>query len=177
MANQNIWRERAPARGSEIEPAKKFKEIGGCSSLCVGWLRQVLYNILGLIKSSAQLRQAEQEAADCRAEAAARKERGRFAEALTLFYMLKLMERNKRCHHSFSPLCVRFMQTCTNVQMRSHAPSCTPECHFKMSSLFLFLSALLQWEVFVISESSCFLMFSVLLEGNLTHSVSSSANL
>lgn len=141
MANQNIWREWAPARGSEIEPAKKFKEIGGCSSLCVGWLRQVLYNILGLIKSSAQLRQAEQEAADCRAEAAARKERRRFAEALTLFYMLKLMERNKCCHHSFSPLCAFHANAhkCT----RSHAPSCTPECHFLLS--FSFCQLLCNW--------------------------------
>lgn len=141
MANQNIWREWAPARGSEIEPAKKFKEIGGCSSLCVGWLRQVLYNILGLIKSSAQLRQAEQEAADCRAEAAARKERRRFAEALTLFYMLKLMERNKCCHHSFSPLCVRYMQTRTNVRART-LPLALPNVTFFSLSLSVSSSAI-----------------------------------
>lgn len=62
----------------------------------------VLYNILGLIKSNVRLRQAEQGEADCGAQAAAEQEGG-FAGALTLFYMLKLMEGNKHCHHSFSP--------------------------------------------------------------------------
>lgn len=100
-----------------------------------------MYNILGLIKSSAQLRQAEQEAADCRAEAAARKERRRFAEALTLFYMLKLMERNKCCHHSFSPLCVRFMQTHTNVRARM-LPLALPNVTFFSLSLSVSSSAI-----------------------------------
>lgn len=55
---------------------KNFKEIGECSPLCVGLLRQVLYNVLGVIKSSVRLTQAEQEAADCRARAAAEREGG-----------------------------------------------------------------------------------------------------
>lgn len=45
-------------------------------SLCVCMLRQVPYNVLGLIKSSVRLRQAEQEEADCRAQAAAEIEEG-----------------------------------------------------------------------------------------------------
>lgn len=36
----------------------------------------VLYNVLGLIKSSVRLRQAEQEEADCGAQAAAEREGG-----------------------------------------------------------------------------------------------------
>lgn len=61
-------------------------------------LRQVQSNVLGLIKTSVRLRQAEQEEADTSEQAAADRE-GHFSGALTLFNMLKLMERNKHCHH------------------------------------------------------------------------------
>lgn len=126
--------------GARLSRRRSLKRSAD-AALSVGWLRQVLYNILGLIKSSAQLRQAEQEAADCRAEAAARKERRRFAEALTLFYMLKLMERNKCCHHSFSPLCVRYMQTRTNVHART-LPLALPNVTFFSLSLSVSSSAI-----------------------------------
>lgn len=101
-------------------------------SLPVCLLRQVLlYNVWGLIKSSVRLRRAEKE------EAAAEKEmRWRFAEALTLFYILKLMQSNKHCHHSSSP---PFLCVCVFV-WNTHTHTCVPplcpcKCCSKMSPL------------------------------------------
>lgn len=84
-------------------------------------LRQVQSNVLGLIKTSVRLRQAEQEEADTSEQAAADRE-GHFSGALTLFNMLKLMERNKHCHHRSCDDTHTHTQKCTNALTRSLLP-------------------------------------------------------
>jgi len=84
-----------------------------------------------------------------------RKKEGGLPENMTLFYILKLMERNRHCHHSFCPLsvCVCFMQThkCTNELIHSLLP-----LHMLLWRVFVFsffLPRILKLRVFVISES------------------------
>ena len=140
----------------EVRLVKKFKGIRR-ATLCVCSLRQVLHSVLDLIKSSVR---RIQEAGRARPW---RKEReGEDEGALTFFYMLKLMDRNKDCHHSFSPLSVphtnththAHTHTRTHIQMCPHAASCPCKCRSEMSPLSLCrLLCVVKVKVFVIAES------------------------
>lgn len=96
-----------------------------------------------------------------RAWAAAEKERerckGRFGGALTFFYMLKLMERNKRCHHSFSPfsLCLLQTHTQTHTYEWAHTLPVALANVARKCLLFLLYPTLhvMKVKVFVIAES------------------------
>lgn len=83
---------------------EKLNSEGDAPAACVCSLRQVPPCILDLIKSGVRQRHVErEEAAFAERGVGARMRMSARGRALTFFYMLKLMERNKRCHHSFSP--------------------------------------------------------------------------
>ena len=106
---------------------RSFKEISEWCSRCVCSLRQVLYNVLGLIKSSVRLRRAEQEEADCRAQAAAERERKREGglPSLDLILHVEVNGKEQALSSQFLPsLCVSRTNTHTHTHQCTNVLTC-----------------------------------------------------